>query len=163
VIHRVTQAFTHLTARVDEAERAFARNVLPRRAFTLWESLPVADRRHGLDVARRLMGLGVDDNELIAAALLHDAAKGHGMRLWYRASGVLLEALAPRLLAHLASPEASSWRYPFHLHLHHAAMSADAALTAGCTSRVAAFIRGRPATEPDARLLAYLRAADEAS
>jgi hypothetical protein len=82
------------------------------------------------------------------------------MRLWHRVSGVLLEGLAPRALARLASSDPGSWRYPFHLYLHHAALSADAALAAGCHPRVAAFIRGS-SEAVDAPLAAELRRADE--
>ncbi len=82
------------------------------------------------------------------------------MRLWHRVTGVLLEAVAPRTLARLASPDQRSWRYPFHLYLHHAALSADAALAAGCSPRTAALIRG--SIDPaDAPLAAALRRADE--
>jgi hypothetical protein len=63
-------------------------------------------------------------------------------------------------LARLASANERSWRYPFHLYLHHPALSADAALAAGCSTRAASFIRG--STEPaDAPLAAALHRADE--
>ena len=123
-------------------------------------AMPTADRRHALDVMARLVAAGEEDPDLLAAALLHDVAKGHRMRLWHRVSGVLLEAAAPRALARLASSDDGSWRYPFHLYLHHAALSANAALAAGCSPRAAAFIRG--AADPaDAALAAALRRADE--
>jgi hypothetical protein len=152
----------HVTARVRPGEAEQARRILPPGARPLFERMPVADRRHAIDVARRLRDAGNDDPDLLAAALLHDAAKGQRMRLWHRVGGVLLEAFAPRLLARLADPDPGSWRHPFHLYLHHAPMSADAALAAGCPPRVAAFIRGTPA-EADAPLAEALRAADEAS
>jgi hypothetical protein len=124
--------------------------------------MPTADRRHALDVAARLIEAGHADADLLAAAMLHDAAKGRRMRLWHRVAGVLLEAGSRRTLLRLASPDERSWRYPFHLYLHHAALSADAALAAGCTPRTAAFIRRL--TEPsDALLAAALRSADEGS
>ena len=122
--------------------------------------MPTADRRHALDVAGRLVAAGHYDPDLLAAALLHDAAKGHRMRLWHRVGGVLLEAISPRVLARLASAAEGSWRYPFHLYLHHAALSADAALAAGCTPRAAAFIR-ESAEPEDAPLATALRRADE--
>jgi len=137
-----------------------ARRVLPDTAWPLFAAMPVADQRHALDVAARLEAAGQRDPDLLAAALLHDAAKGDRMRLWHRVAGVLLQAIAPRGLARLASSDARSWRYPFHLYLHHAALSADAALAAGCGPRVAAFIRG--SSEPaDAPLAAALRRADD--
>lgn len=158
--HRVAQFIGHLTARVDPGEIERARPLLPDTAWALFAGMPTADRRHALDVAARLAAAGERDPDLLAAALLHDAAKGHRMRLWHRVAGVLLELLAPRALARLASADQRSWRYPFHLYLHHAALSADAAIAAGCSPRVAALIRG--STEPgDASLAAALRRADE--
>ena len=158
--HRVGQFIGHLTARVDPGEIERARPLLPDTAWALFSGMPTADRRHALDVAARLAAAGQRDPDLLAAALLHDCAKGHRMRLWHRVAGVLLESASPRALARLASSEQGSWRYPFHLYLHHAGLSADAALAAGCSPRAAAFIRG--ASEPaDASLAAALLQADE--
>jgi hypothetical protein len=161
-VHRVEQFIGHLTARVRADEVELARRVLPARAWPLFAAMPVADRRHGLDVVHRLLAAGHDDADLLQAALLHDAAKGQRLRLWHRVAGVLLAALAPRALARLASSEPDSWRHPFHLYLHHADLSADAARAAGCSERAAAFIRG-PVGGADASLTAALHAADEAS
>ena len=137
------------------------RRILPEPATALFESMPVADRRHGLDVAERLVQAGHDDRDLLAAALLHDAAKGHRMRLWHRVTGVLLEAIAPSLLRRLANPDPTSWRHPFHLYLHHEPMSASLATEAGCPPRVAAFIRGE-VPDSDEPLLRALTTADDA-
>jgi hypothetical protein len=145
---------------VSADERRLVGRVLPERAAILFEGMPVADQRHGLDVALHLLAGGVDDPDVLAAALLHDVAKGHRMRLWHRVSGVLLDAFVPSLLRRLASPNARSWRYPFHLYLHHGPMSAEAARSAGCSERCAAFIRG---ISPEMSLQAALIAADEAS
>lgn len=161
-MHRVEQFLGHLTARVSSDETALARQLLPPAAWPLFDHMPVADRRHALDVVGRLLAAGWDDRDLLAAALLHDAAKGSRMGLWHRVAGVLLESLAPRQLERLAAPEPSSWRYPFHLYLHHAGLSADAAVAAGCGPRVAAFIRGEADGE-DGPMAAALQAADEAS
>ncbi len=161
-LHRVAQFFGHLTARVDPDEVAPVRSLLTADGVLLFESLSTADRRHGLDVMGRLTAAGHDDPELLAAALLHDAAKGNRMRLWHRVAGVLLDTLAPGLLRRLASPDPASRRHPFHLYLHHAELSAALALRAGCGERTAAFIRGR-ASEPDAAAAAALQAADGAS
>jgi hypothetical protein len=161
-VHRVAQFIGHLTARVEPAEEAGARHLLPESAWPLFVAMPTVDRRHALDVAGRLLAAGQTDPDLLAAAMLHDAAKGHRMRLWHRVAGVLLGAIAPRSLARLASPDERSWRYPFHLYLHHSALSAEAAVRAGCSRRAADLIRG--SSEPsDALILAALRRADEAS
>lgn len=158
----------HLRARVEPAEEALAADALPSRAVRLFAAMPVADRRHALDVAEKLIAAGIDDRDVIGAALLHDAAKGHRMRLTHRVAGVLLEAVAPRLLERLADPDPSSWRHGFHLYLHHAQLSAEMALAAGCSPRLAAFILGRAGEDGesaahDARLQRALLAADDAS
>jgi hypothetical protein len=147
---------------VTEDEMAAARRILPPSAFPLFERMPVADRRHALDVVERLLAAGHDDADLLAAALLHDAAKGHRMRLWHRVAGVLLDAFAPSVLRRLATPDEDSWRHPFHLYLHHADLSAELARSAGCSDRAAAFIRGAPGSG-DVRLGRALEAADDAS
>jgi hypothetical protein len=158
--HRVRQVARHLRARVAPDELELVRRILSPSAAALFDGMPVADQRHALDVATRLLAGGADDPDVLAAALLHDVAKGHRMRLWHRVWGVLLQAAAPRLLQRLASPNPRSWRYPVHLHLHHAAMSAEAARAAGCSDRCAAFIRG---ISPEMLLQSALNAADEAS
>jgi hypothetical protein len=149
-------------ARVSPEEEALARGVLPLRAWELFAAMPVADRRHALDVVAMLQAGGLDDPDVLAAALLHDAAKGHRLRLWHRVGGVLLEALAPRLLARLALPDRSSWRFAWYLYLHHAELSAEAAVAAGCSERAASFIRGT-AGVPDRPAATALHVADEAA
>lgn len=161
-MHRVVQFFGHLTARVSPLEAELARRILSADSRPLFEAMPVADRRHALDVVQRLLAGGHDDPDLLAAALLHDAAKGPRLRLWHRVAGVLLQAVAPRLLARLGSADERSARYPFHLYLHHAEISANAAMAAGCSARTAAMIRGQ-ASPGDLGLAAALAAADEAS
>ena len=161
-MHRVAQLIGHLTARVDPGEEAQAHRLLPDAAWPLFEAMPTADRRHALDVTRHLLVAGEDDPELLAAAMLHDAAKGRRMRLWHRVSGVLLQAVAPGAMVRLASRDERSWRYAFHLYLEHSALSADAALRVGCSPRTAAFIRGTT-ERADALQAAALRRADEAS
>ena len=138
------------------------RRVLPADGVRLFAWMPLADRRHGLDVAESLLRAGIDDPDVLAAALLHDAAKGHRMRLWHRVAGVLLEAGAPWLLRRLASDDRDSWRYPFHLYLHHGPMSAELALRSGCPERVGDLIRGTPRTDADRALHRALEAADDA-
>ena len=161
-MHRVAQFVSHVRARVEPEETAFARRILADSTARLFDAMPVADRRHGLDVAERLLARGHDDRDLLTAALLHDAAKGHRMRLWHRVAGVLLAALAPGLLRRLAVSDPQSWRYPFHLFLHHAPLSAVLAEQQGASRRAVAFIRGTP-DPADAHLSRALTDADDAS
>ncbi len=161
-MHRVAQLVSHLTARVAPGEETLVHRILPPSAWPLFDAMPVADRRHGLDVVNRLLAAGVDDGELLAAALVHDGAKGHRLRLWHRVAGVVLEAVGPRLLARLATPDPGSRGYPWYLYLHHGELSAALARASGLSERTAAFIAGRP-DPADAALASTLRRADDAS
>lgn len=161
-MHRVRQFVSHVTARVDAADQRRAEAALPAGARALFSEMPVADRRHAIEVAGRLASRGHRDPDLIAAALLHDAAKGHHMRVWHRIAGVVLGAAAPAVLRRLAAPDVRSWRYPFFLYLEHDRLSAEAAAAAGCSARTAAFIRG-DVSGTDRPLLAAFREADRAS
>lgn len=162
-MRRVGQFVAHVRAGIAPDEEAFARKSLPATAWTLFASMPVADRRHALDVADRLLAQGHDSPDVLAAALLHDAAKGNHMRLWHRVAGVLLEAFAPSLLRRVAMADPSSWRHPFWLYLHHGPMSAELAAGAGCSAATARLIRGVPVGASEAQLLRALKAADDAS
>lgn len=159
----MAQFVAHIRARVDADDVALAHRVLPRAAWDAFDGMPAADRRHGIDVVTRLVDRGVDDADVLVAALLHDVGKGHRLRLWHRVAVVVLEAVAPALLRRLASPDVRSWRHPFWIHLHHDALSSDVALRAGASARAARLIRGRPDGAREARLLAALKAADDAS
>ena len=161
-MHRVTQLVGHLTARVSARDLARSHEILPPSAWALFDGMPVADQRHGLDVAGRLLARGIDDRDVLAAALLHDAAKGTRLRIWHRVGGVLLAAVAPGALRRLASPEPASRGYPWYLLLHHAELSAQIARGAGLSERCAAFIRSTPA-DADRTLAQALHDADDAS
>ena len=161
-VYRTRQFRDHLLARVTQAERIQAHDLLPAGAAAVFDAMPVADQRHALDVVRRLIAAGQTDPDLLAAALLHDAGKGKAVRLWHRVVAVLVGALAPSRLEALGSPDPDSWRHGFWVQLHHESRSARAALEAGCGPRVAAFIAGT-AQGTDAQLAAALRAADAAS
>jgi hypothetical protein len=160
--YRIRQFRDHVLARVDPDERAAAHAALLPRAAAVFDRMPVADQRHALDVVARLRAVGQTDPDLVAAALLHDAGKGDRVRLWHRVATVLVAAVAPSRLDRLGSADPGSWRYAFHVQRHHEQLSAQAALAAGCSRRVAALIAGTP-DAPDAQLAAALEAADAAS
>jgi hypothetical protein len=124
----------------------------------LFDSMHVADRRHGLDVAGSLRGDGVTDPDVLVAGLLHDAGKGdtgvlprvayslgqrYGTWVWRSA------ALVPGWGAALAR---------LRTHAETSAVLADAA---GCSARTVDLIRHQDApTDPVGELL---RLADEAN
>jgi hypothetical protein len=156
---KVRQFGRHLVARVAPTERAELAGWLTPPQLALFDGMPVADRRHGLDVEERLRALGSDDRDLLLAGLFHDAGKGRSIRLWHRVAWSLGERMGPwvhRLVARLPGGRDAMARLR-----DHADWSASLALAAGCGPRAAGFIRGA-APPADAAAAALLRAADEA-
>jgi hypothetical protein len=71
-------------------------------ALALFQSMSPADQRHALRVCRGLAARGCTDEDMLAAALLHDVGKAQGrVPFWTRPIIVLGKKLAPRLLARL--------------------------------------------------------------
>src|SRR4029450_7953728 len=73
---KVRQLGRHLVARVSARERDELAAWLRPAERELFDTMHVADRRHGLDVAAVLRRGGVRDRDVLAAAVLHDCAKG---------------------------------------------------------------------------------------
>ena len=157
---KVRQLGRHVAARVTPVERAALAEWLTPAQLALFDGMPVADRRHGLDVVAALGPAGVADADLRLAALFHDAGKGRSIRLWHRVAwslGELLGAWVHGLAGRLPGGADAMARLR-----DHAERSAELAQAAGCTPRAAALIRG--SVEPaDVPALLALRAADEAS
>jgi hypothetical protein len=165
---RLRQFWRGLRAQVHPAEYEMVAAILPAAGVALFRQMPLDAQRHSLDVLATLRAGGFEENDLAAAALLHDVGKvaagrsGHRLGLWWRGPLVLLEALMPSLLGRLAStaPEAG-WRYLLFVQREHAAISAAWAERAGCTPETCWLIaRHQDQTPPiaDEERLTLLRA-----
>lgn len=173
VLYRVQQLLLSLWPRVTPNEQAELSRWLPPLAVALFRQMTLRDQRHSLDVLQRVQQVAPDQPGLLAAALLHDAAKtaqrGRRVRLYHRVLVVLMEAVRPGWVQRIARAEPGSWRYPFYLHLHHPELGARLAGQAGCSALTVELIRRHqerltyaPRNETE-RLLALLQAADDAS
>jgi hypothetical protein len=155
---KVRQLRAHIRARVAPDERDALATWLSPAQLALFDTMHVADRRHGLDVVATLRADGVTDRELLEAGLLHDAGKGQtGMlpRIQYslgQAYGAWIWGVAV-LPAHRAAIERLRT---------HAETSAELAAGAGCSPRTVELIRHQdaPIDPVDGR---RLQLADEAN
>jgi hypothetical protein len=168
ILYRVRQFTRALGASVQPQEMHLLEGYLTPAQGELFRSMSPQDQRHGLDVFFTLQREGYSEGALLQAALLHDVGKrGGGLRLGHRVAIVLMRALWPELLARLARDEPGSWRYPFFVHLHHAARGAKLAQAAGCLPLAVELIRRHQEPLPvawqgtrEGQLLAALQAAD---
>ena len=152
--------------RPGEGDGEFASRYLPPSAVELFQAMPRYDQQHAINVCHTLGRQGHVERDLLAAALLHDTGKivaqGARVRLWHRVAVVLIRVFWPSLLGRLAKDERGSWRRPFYVQVHHAAIGAEAAQQAGCSEITVGLIRHHE-DAPDQvldPLLAALQAAD---
>ena len=159
-LYRGRQFFGALRPHIDAGLQAEAFRLLREPERRLFESMTLRDRQHCLQVYGRLRAQGHDDQDLLAASLLHDVGKGQ-VALWHRVAYVLLQAWAPALLHRLASPgQGRGWRQALHRCLRHPELGAELARQAGSTAQVVALIQAAEHDAPDERLLA-LQSADD--
>ena len=127
--------------------------------MALFDSMHVADRRHGLDVVASLEAEGVSERDVLLAGLLHDAGKGD-TGVWPRVAYALAGAYGRWVL------RIARWVPGFTSALErlrtHAESSAALAAAVGCPARTVALIRFQDAPV-DPEFGELLRLADEAN
>ncbi len=161
-LYRARQAGWALRPRVNDKERAEAREALGDRLFALFEGMDGADQRHCIDVYRAVRGAGCADRDVLTAALIHDCGKAPNaedgrIRLWHRIAYVALGAVAPGLLRPLL-------RRPRGLRLldSHVGRGIEMAAAHGASPDVVALMRGMEGEGGDERAR-LLRTADDAA
>ncbi len=140
---------------------------LPEEALSLFKTMSAADQRHSLRVCRGLQERGCVEEDMLAAALLHDVGKAGGrVPFWTRPAIVLGKSLTPGLLRRLVVYPATvvhpagtqfnmlrtgeadakhnvppGWRRALSNAWYHAEVGAALAAAAGLTERAALYIR----------------------
>jgi len=156
---KVRQFRSHVRARVTSAERVELASWLTPAQLSLFDSMPPADQRHGLDVVATLRGDGMADEDLLLAGLLHDAGKGRSVGVVARIAWSLGERYGSwvwRMAAVLPGIGSQLERLRTH-----ADRSAELAQAAGCSPRTVELIRNQAA--PEDAVGRQLLLADEAN
>jgi hypothetical protein len=139
---KVRQFRSHVRAQVGADERAGLAAWLTPAQLRVFDSMHVADRRHGLDVVTTLRRDGVTDADVLLAGLLHDAGKGH-TGVWPRvayALGQMYGSWIWRVAGVLPGGTVALRRLA-----EHAETSAVLAADAGCPARTVDLIRHQDA------------------
>jgi hypothetical protein len=158
---KVRQTRAHLAANVSTAERDGLATWLTPAQLAVFDSMHVADRRHGLDVVATLRSGGVTDEEVLIAGLLHDCGKGDA-GLVSRVVWSLGEAYGGWV--HGVAALVPGLGGTMERLRTHADRSAELALAAGSSPRTADLIRHQDAPPPaDAEAGRLLKLADEAN
>src|SRR6187401_1461981 len=155
---KARQFRAHVTARVGVDERARLIEWLSPPQLALFDTMHVADRRHGLDVVASLRADGVTEPDLLVAGLLHDAGKGD-TGVWPRVAYTLGSRYG-EWITRVASM-LPRFRSSLERLATHAETSAALAAAAGCTPRTVELIRNQDAPV-DPEFGELLRLADEA-
>ena len=156
---KARQFRAHIRARVSPAERAALATSLTPAQLAVFDAMPVADRRHGLDVAARLRADGVTEPDVLVAGLLHDAGKGTSVGVWPRVAWSLGEAWGPWVVR--PARRLPGFASALDRIRDHAEISAGLAAAAGCSARTVELIRYQAEPrDPGAGVL--LKRADEA-
>jgi putative nucleotidyltransferase with HDIG domain len=165
-IYRIRQFVSAAGSWLQREDTHIARRHLPPAAVDLYQAMPRHDRQHALKVFHCLQEREYTDPDLLAAALLHDVGKtAHpqgALSLWHRVIFVLMRAFWPGLLEKIGRNQPGSWRWPFFVQQHHAAIGAELARQAGCSPETAQLIRHHedPSAAADSDQLRALVAAD---
>jgi hypothetical protein len=145
-------------------ERQEVARWLPSRALALFETMSPADQRHSLRVCQGLQARGCIEEDMLAAALLHDVGKAQGrVPFWTRPVIVIGKRAAPRLLRRIAAyprEEQRRWRRSLGYAWWHAEIGAELAAQAGLSERAVLYIRTHHSPHGPA---AELHSVDEAS
>jgi hypothetical protein len=144
---------------VEPEERTALATWITMAQLGLFDSMHIADRRHGLDVVAALRAEGVAEHDVLLAGLLHDAGKGN-TGVWPRVAYALAATYGQWLLV------VARWLPGFRAALErlrrHAERSAELAEEAGCPARTVELIRYQDAPI-DPEFGELLRLADEAN
>jgi hypothetical protein len=156
---RTRQFRTHLRASVTPEERATLAAWTTPIQRDLFDSMHIADRRHGLDVVASLRAEGVTEPDLLVAGLLHDAGKGQ-TGVWPRVAYVLGQRYGAWIWR--ISTVLPGFGRALECLRTHAETSAVLAAGAGCAARSVELIRYQDAPR-DPEFGELLRLADEAN
>jgi hypothetical protein len=134
LFYRIHQTWSALTAKPEKSDLEEVEDFLPPSQFALFKGLHPSEQSHSIAVYRGLLENGLEQPDLLTAALLHDVGKNRcPVHLWDRIVIVLGEEIVPSLAASWGEAEPDSWKRPFVVSQKHAGWGAQMAAAAGAS------------------------------
>ncbi len=138
-VYRIRQGFANLGARMHSEDWALVEQQLSKAERELFEQMEPADQHHSVRVLRALLGLGITDQDILKAALLHDVGKsGCRISLLHRTLAVLWTAavgISPAFQLR-SNDNNNSWWLPFYVLANHPRLGASMLVRVGTKERV---------------------------
>ncbi len=133
ILYRLGQFWRNVTAQpLSQSELNEVALILNPAETTLFQKMSISDQRHAYRVCALLKANGQTDEDLLAAALLHDVGKIRvPLSVWDRTAAVLGETLMPQSVQQWGSGDQSGWKRTFVVREQHAAWGASLAVEAG--------------------------------
>ncbi len=170
-LYRIRQFWQMSRAKtLSEEELTLAREILTPKQMGLFRVMHPAEQNHAIRVANKLLNLGENNPDLLAAALLHDVGKVRfPLALWERALIVICNRFFPERVRVWSQGKPRGWVRPFVIAQQHpywgarlAAESGSSSLTINLIWRHQETVSAVPTSDED-RLLRTLQAADDDS
>lgn len=140
--YRAGQFFRNLLARPQVEDLNEARAYLSPELFVLFTRMHPADQAHSLRVFRALQAAGEQDQDLLAAGLLHDVGKAQARpALWQRVVAVLAGPFLRGRLERMATLTPRGWQAAFVIAAAHPQWGADMVSQAGGSKQLVHLIR----------------------
>jgi hypothetical protein len=143
ISYRAGQFLRSVFPRLNDTDKQLVRGILHPELAGLFFSMNRADQLHSIRVLKDLIRSGQSDDDLLAAALLHDVGKSRDpLNPLQRALIVLANLVAPALVDRLgqANHARGLWK-PFRSAVQHPRWGAELVEANGGSPRLAAIIR----------------------
>ncbi len=135
IAYRGWQFWKLITSRsLTEEEARQIADILSVDQMALFSRQNAAGQQHGFRVFQRLIEDGINNQDLLVAALLHDVGKIRYKSYWWdRPLVVVMGVLFPTRIKAWGKNNRKGWRRPFVIKEQHALWGAEYVQQAGCS------------------------------
>lgn len=134
VLYRARQTWQVLTEKPVPTDLEEVQSFLSPEQFAVFQQLHPSEKSHSIAVFRELQHRGIQNHDLLAAALLHDIGKTRfPLHIWERIIIVLAEAWFPSAVKSWGESEPQGWKRPFVVSRYHPGWGAEMARATGAS------------------------------